>query len=112
MLARVRRFLFSLLLIALIIWSARWSARDQILRDFGSFWASGHAANQDKDPYGVYQETFRVGSPSGPPAPNLNPPVSVYPFRLVALLQPEQALRYWRYASLLLYTVVVVVLLK
>jgi len=110
MLAGVRRFLFPLLLIALIVWSARWSTRDEILRDFGSFWASGHAANQGKDPYGVYEETFRVGSPSGPPAPNLNPPVSVYPFRLVALLQPEKALRLWRYASLLVYTVVILAL--
>jgi hypothetical protein len=98
-------------LCAVILLSFQWATRDNIARDFGSFWASGDAANRGDDPYGVYERTFRVGSPEGPPAPNLNPPVSVYPFQLLARLEISLGLKLWRYGSLAVYGVAVAALL-
>jgi hypothetical protein len=77
----------------LIFQGVRWSLRpDKGLLDFGSFIASGDAANKGLNPYGVYDLTFRVGTV---PAPNLNPPISVYPFQFAAHFDPSAAYHVW-----------------
>jgi hypothetical protein len=76
-------------------WGFLWSSRpDKGFQDYGSFIASGLAANDGLDPYGVYDLTFRVGA-GGMPAPNLNPPLSVYLFRLAATLDPARSAAAW-----------------
>ncbi|MCC6381463.1 MAG: DUF2029 domain-containing protein [Dehalococcoidia bacterium] len=98
------------ILVLLVVRGAVWSSRsDRGLLDWGSFVASGRAANAGLDPYGVYPLTFRVG-PEAAPAPNLNPPVSVYAFRAVAPFDPVASQRAWYVASLALYVVVVLTL--
>jgi hypothetical protein len=90
-------------LAALALASGLWATRDQLPRDFGSFWASGDAANRGDDPYGVYPETFRVDGTDRTAAPNLNPPASVPPLQLLAKLDLPDALQVWRLLSIALY---------
>ena len=87
-----------------------WALDDGEYRDFGSFWASGHASNAGDNPYGVYEHTFRVGSPEGPTAPNLNPPASIYPLRLLATVDIDLALQLWRWSSIVLFLVTLITL--
>jgi len=95
-------------LAGLIFGSATWALAGSEYRDFGSLWASGDAANRGENPYGVYEHTFRVGGPDGPPAPNLNPPASVYPLQLLAKLDIRTALNIWQYGSIALYAATIV----
>ncbi|MCK9517826.1 MAG: DUF2029 domain-containing protein [Dehalococcoidia bacterium] len=77
----------------LIVLNAAWAFRDDRgLLDWGSFWASGAAANRGDDPYGVYPETFSI---AGDPAPNLNPPISVYPFQVAAKFDAAASRNAW-----------------
>ncbi len=88
-----------------ILVSAVWAfmPRDD-LRDFGSFVASGAAANRGDDPFGVYPQTFVVQlNDHEVPAPNLNPPIAVYPFRLLAHVDGGKAMAAMRIGSLLLF---------
>ena len=88
-------------MVVLIVTSAAWAFRDNRgLLDWGSFWASGDAANHGLDPYGVYPGTFAIG---GEPAPNLNPPISVYPFQLAARFDPFTSRDVFVALSLVLY---------
>lgn len=98
-------------LCAAVIWrSLLWSTREgKGLLDWGSFVASGRAASDGLDPYGVYELTFRVG-PMLAPAPNLNPPISVYAFELAAKLHPQTSADLWFLASLGCYLAAVVLL--
>ena len=92
--------------------SIEWSRRPgKGLEDFGSFWASGDAANQGLDPFGVYPHTFRVGVAASP-APNLNPPISVYPMQLVALISPDRADQIWYVLSIAGYVAAVALLAR
>jgi hypothetical protein len=108
-LAGVGRLLLAGLVVAaaaiLCLKSYDWATKDDLPRDFGSFWESGRAANRGDDPYAVYPATFRVGGPQGPAAPNLNPPVFLYPFRLLGELSLPRAVRLWRSLSFGLYAV-------
>lgn len=96
----------------LVLQGLAWSSRpERGLLDWGSFIASGRAANAGLNPYGVYPLTFRVG-PEGVPAPNLNPPVTVYAFRAVAHLNPAESRQAWYMLSLVLYVAAVLVLTR
>lgn len=89
---------------------ARWATRaDKGLLDWGSFVASGRAANRGDDPFGVYDLTFRVG-PTEAPAPNLNPPISVYPFRVVAPFDPARSMSMVEAGSVALFAACVLAL--
>jgi|GEM_PF-2326455 hypothetical protein len=61
------------------------------LHDFGSFVASGRAARSGSNPYGVHELTYRT--PDGP-AVNLNPPISVLLFQVLAPLDPFTTYRH------------------
>ncbi|MGE5596427.1 MAG: glycosyltransferase family 87 protein [Hyphomicrobiales bacterium] len=99
-------------LVLLIAHGISWSTRDgRGLLDWGSFWASGDAANHGKDPYGVYPDTFRVG-PGAMPAPNLNPPISVYPLQLAAKFDVHHGETAWIAASLAGALVAIVLLYR
>lgn len=67
------------------------------LLDFGAFYMAGVALEHDLDPYGVYSElAAETGENFGHTdgrghSPNLNPPISLYPARLLADIDPEDA---------------------
>jgi hypothetical protein len=77
------------------------------LLDFGSFVASGQLANQGKNPYGIdspliFSVIFQKLNHSGI-APNLNPPISVLLFQLIADIPPALSVQAWRILSLSFY---------
>ncbi len=98
-----------MLLVVDILLSVAWAFGPRHdLRDFGSFIASGRAANRGENPYGVYAETFVVDLGDRlVPSPNLNPPISIYPFRLLAHVAAKDAMRATRIVSLLLFAAIV-----
>ena len=68
---------------------------DRGLLDFGAFYMAGVAQEENLDPYGVYPalaaqtgENFGYTDGRGH-SPNLNPPISLYPTRLLAEAAPE-----------------------
>jgi len=83
------------------------------LWDFGSFVASGRAAAEGLDPYGVYQLTFHVVLPGFEAwNPNLNPPISALLFQLFDVADPHLMFRIWYGISIVLYVVTVLLLLQ
>jgi hypothetical protein len=76
--------------------------------DFGSFYASGLKAQNGENPYDphsryIFDIVFsRVGA--GGKMMNLNPPISIVIFRLMAQLDPNQSLTIWQIVSAILYT--------
>lgn len=59
------------------------------LRDYGSFIAAGKAVRTGDNPYGTFEDTFRVNyGDFDVDSPNLNPPASIYTFRALALIDP------------------------
>ena len=78
------------------------------LWDFGSFVASGRAAREGLNPYGVYPLTLRVELPGFESwNPNLNPPISALLFQLFDLADPETTLRVWWWISVAFYAATV-----
>lgn len=74
------------------------------LWDFGSFVASGRAAADGLNPYGIYPLTFHVSFPGFEAwNPNLNPPVSALLFQLLDLAEPHMMFRIWYGISIGLY---------
>jgi len=71
------------------------------LGDFGSFYASGEAARQGLDPFGVYPLTLdaNLGQGSGAAA-NLSAPFSVVLFQFMSAFDPQSARLGWFVASL------------
>lgn len=66
-----------------------WSLPDGRLLDFGSFWASGEAAVLGLNPYGVYEHTFKIHTPTFDlENPNLNPPASLLFFGPISYVNP------------------------
>jgi hypothetical protein len=64
------------------------------LYDYGSFILAGQASEKGLDPYGVHEglveeSGLNLGFDDRPYSPNLNPPVSIYPFRLLAGADPD-----------------------
>jgi hypothetical protein len=67
------------------------------LWDFGSFMASGRAASEGLNPYGVYPLTLRVELPGFESwNPNLNPPISAPLFHAFDVADPYVTYQVWR----------------
>src|SRR6476660_1786824 len=77
------------------------------LLDFGSFIAAGQASILGKNPYAedlplVYSlESGKTGQSL--PSPNLNPPVSIFFFRLLSGVDPLKAVTIWRILTTILF---------
>jgi len=83
------------------------------LLDFGSFVASGRAAAQSQDAYGIHPLTFHVVLPGFESFnPNLNPPISVLVFQLFDIVDPHTGFRIWWAVSLLCYAATVALLVR
>jgi hypothetical protein len=83
------------------------------LEDFGSFVASGRAAGEGLNPYGIYPLTLRVSFPGFDAwNPNLNPPISALLFRLFDLADPHVSFRIWWGISVLAYGAAVLLLVR
>lgn len=83
------------------------------LWDFGSFVASGRAAREGLNPYGIYPLTLHVQLPGFESwNPNLNPPISALLFQLFDVAEPDAAFRAWRWISVLFYVATVLLLIR
>lgn len=83
------------------------------LWDFGSFVASGRAAREGLNPYGVYPLTLHVVLPGFESwNPNLNPPVSALLFQLFDLGDPGLTFRIWWAISVMCFAATVFLLLR
>jgi hypothetical protein len=83
------------------------------LRDYGSFVASGRAAAQGQNPYGIHPLTYHVVMPGFDVwNPNLNPPVSVPIFQLLDTIDVQRGFRIWWSASLVCYVAAIVLLVR
>ncbi|WP_435170255.1 glycosyltransferase family 87 protein [Falsirhodobacter sp. 1013] len=83
------------------------------LWDFGAFVASGRAAAEGLNPYGIYPLTPHVVLPGFESwNPNLNPPVSALLFQLFDLAEPETSLRVWLWISVACYAATVFLLVR
>lgn len=114
---RLLLFIAATALLALAL-AAIWQEYGRIspphgLWDFGAFLASGRAAAQGLDPYGVYPPlTPHVVFPGFDAwNPNLNPPISALLFQALDRGSPEHSLQVWNIISLLSYAATVVLLL-
>ncbi len=90
----------------ILFFSVHWSVNHKGLLDFGSFIASGQAANKGLNPYGVYENTFRVIFNElglDVQSPNLNPPVTVYLFQGIAEYDPYISRVVWYLASAIMF---------
>ncbi|HZH28443.1 MAG TPA: glycosyltransferase family 87 protein [Azospirillaceae bacterium] len=83
------------------------------LMDFGSFVASGRAAAEGQNPYGVYPLTFHVVLPNFESwNPNLNPPISVPVFAWIGQFDPHEGFRSMWAFSFVGYAVAVALLAR
>jgi hypothetical protein len=83
------------------------------LWDFGSFVASGRAAREGLNPYGIYPLTLHVSFPGFEAwNPNLNPPISALLFQVFDLAEPHLSFRVWWAVSVLAYGATVFLLLR
>lgn len=102
------------LALAALLWIGASVARPSgELRDYGSFVASGRAAAQGLDPYGIHPLTFHVVLPGFEVwNPNLNPPISLPVFTLFDRLPPATGFVVWWLVSLGCYLASVLLLLR
>jgi hypothetical protein len=90
---------------------------DRTLKDFSTFVEAGAAYNQGMNPYKLYFE-FPEGSGEVEPtvdeehSPNLNPPISLYPFSLLAKTDWEAARNWLNVVSAVTYAGVCYMLLR
>lgn len=83
------------------------------LWDFGSFVASGRAAKEGLNPYGIYPLTLHVELPGFETwNPNLNPPISALLFQLFDLAEPRVSFQVWRWISIAFYVATVFLLVR
>ena len=83
------------------------------LGDFGSFYASGLAASQGRDPFDVYPLTMDASLGRGHGAAvNLNAPFSVVLFQVMTVFDPESARLGWFVATLAACGLMVVLLVR
>jgi hypothetical protein len=83
-----------------------------VLFDFGSFIASGQAAREGLNPYGIYPPlTFHFVAP-GFDVWNLNPPISALLFQLFTLGEPHRMFQIWYAISACLYGATLILLLR
>lgn len=112
------RLAMSLVLALLAIWALRLEIPRVFsphgLWDFGAFVASGRAAAQGLDPYGVYPPlTPHVVMPGFESwNPNLNPPVSALLFQVFDWADPVLTRQVWNGISILCYLAAVGLLLR
>lgn len=91
-------------LVAIIIHDLALALPAGALMDYGSFVASGQAAGQGLNPYGIYPLTFHVVLPGFEAwNPNLNPPPTLPLFQALAALTPQEGFRLWWALSALCY---------
>lgn len=83
------------------------------LMDFGSFIATGQAARQGTNPYGIDSPlVYTLQSKStgeNLPSPNLNPPISILLFMPLSQVDPQLAVTGWRIATILLFVTAVLI---
>jgi hypothetical protein len=109
---RALAFALGFVLLLLIIWSLARALPTPGLLDYGSFIASGRAASQGLNPYGIYPLTFHVVMPGFESwNPNLNPPAALPLFQLLGLMDPHEGFRLWWSLSVLCYAATVLLLL-
>ncbi len=79
------------------------------LWDFGAFLASGRAAAEGLNPYGIYPPlTPHVVFPGFEAwNPNLNPPISALLFQAFDLAPPERSLQVWNLVSVACYVLTI-----
>lgn len=113
MLKKSINILIDITLLVIIFFNCLWVFRNDGLRDFGSFIASGQAANSGENPYkGNNPLTFTVTfEPLNLKVPsyNLNPPISVVFFQYLAKINPLISYRLWQGFSLLCYISLVII---
>lgn len=76
------------------------------LQVFGTFWASGHAANSGLNPYAIYPLTwvYPLPAPFGSMLDlNLNPPVMLPLYQVLACFGPNTAVKVWTLVSVALF---------
>ncbi|HSK39728.1 MAG TPA: glycosyltransferase family 87 protein [Arenibaculum sp.] len=106
--ARIPAIAASIVLLPLIFWNLSSALPTPGLLDYGSFVASGRAAAEGLNPYGIYPLTFHVVLPGFESwNPNLNPPVSLPLFELFDQVPPHQGFRLWWSFSMLCYAAAV-----
>ncbi len=108
---RLIRVVLAALLCSFALFYFRYGVPPGPLNDYGSFWASGKAANAGLDPYAVYPETFRSPA-TGHVHPNLNPPASLLLFAPLARLAPEATMTALWWGGLLVYAGIVIATLR
>lgn len=102
-----------LIVIGILLNGAWVAANVGKLRDYGSFIAAGKALALGDDPYGSYEDTFRARYDGVSfDSPNLNPPVSVYPFRALASFDPYAGKAVVNTVSVLLFAGVIAALMR
>jgi hypothetical protein len=83
------------------------------LWDFGSFVASGRAASEGLNPYGIYPLTLRVELPGFESwNPNLNPPISALLFQAFDVADPYVTYQVWRWISVAVYAAAILLLVS
>jgi hypothetical protein len=83
------------------------------LWDFGSFVASGRAASEGLNPYGIYPLTLRVELPGFESwNPNLNPPISALLFQAFDVADPYLTYQVWRWISVAVYAAAILLLVS
>ncbi|WP_201859670.1 glycosyltransferase family 87 protein [Microvirga soli] len=83
------------------------------LWDFGSFVASGRAASEGLNPYGIYPLTLRVELPGFESwNPNLNPPISALLFQAFDVADPYVTYQVWRWISVAIYAAAILLLVS
>src|SRR5918993_3183372 len=83
------------------------------LWDFGSFVASGRAASEGLNPYGIYPLTLRVELPGFESwNPNLNPPISTLLFQAFDVADPYVTYQVWRWISVGVYAAAILLLVS
>jgi hypothetical protein len=103
-------FLLVLALLLNLLWVA---VNVGDLRDYGSFIAAGKAIEDGDNPYGVYEYTY-IAHLGGQDidSPNLNPPASLYAFRLMAEVNPYTGKLLLNIATSISFVLVVLALLR
>src|ERR687890_2318705 len=88
-------------------------APGESLWDFGSFVASGRAAAEGLNPYGVYPLTLRMELPGFESwNPNLNPPISALLFQAFDVADPYVTYQVWRWISVAVYAASLLLLVR
>jgi hypothetical protein len=87
------------------------SLPQESLRDFGTFYESGRAALEGRNPYEIHENSYRVTIKHFDGAnPNLNPPASLLVFAPMSLFEPHLTQRVIWWGSIVIFLVVLLVL--